>query len=286
MNGSILAAIGAHIGYAVGDIFVTKTAKKAGGANAAFWVNAFGLLFVIPLVFFFDFSGVSISMIGIIFLLAVLSNLVYVGFTKALEIGNPSLVGAIAGAFPAITVVLSVIFYHETLNHSQVLAVAVTIIGVVLSSVNIAGLLKTRHKLKVDKSVGLAIFAFLGWGVYFTFIREPVEAIGWFWTNTIVLIFSIVILYVMLRKNISNVTKDKSTAKYAIPAAILVTGATFMVNLAIENGQSSIVAPIVGSYPALFVLLAYFVFKEKLNKQQIAGVVITLVGVVAITVVA
>jgi len=42
----------------------------------------------------------------------------------------------------------------------------------------------------------------------------------------------------------------------------------------------SVVAPIAGANPTLFVLLAFFVFKDRLTKQQILGIVLTLLGIV------
>jgi drug/metabolite transporter (DMT)-like permease len=44
--------------------------------------------------------------------------------------------------------------------------------------------------------------------------------------------------------------------------------------------------PIAGSYPILFVLLSAVFFKAPVARQQVAGMVITLGGVVALSVVA
>lgn len=55
-------------------------------------------------------------------------------------------------------------------------------------------------------------------------------------------------------------------------------------NFAIDQGQVTIVAPIAGSYPALFALLAFLVFREQITRQQIAGIVITLFGIVLLSI--
>lgn len=65
--------------------------------------------------------------------------------------------------------------------------------------------------------------------------------------------------------------------------ALLLTVALFAFNFALANGLTAVVAPIASSYPVLFAVLAYFVFKDRLSKQQIVGVVITLLGIVTLS---
>ena len=65
---------------------------------------------------------------------------------------------------------------------------------------------------------------------------------------------------------------------------VLLTGGGFSLNFALEKGLTSIVVPIAGAYPALFVLLAFLVFKDPITRQQIAGIITTLVGIVLLSV--
>lgn len=51
----------------------------------------------------------------------------------------------------------------------------------------------------------------------------------------------------------------------------------------IAKGYTSIVAPIAGASPVLFVLLAPFVVKDPIIKQQVIGIIITLIGIVALS---
>lgn len=88
---------------------------------------------------------------------------------------------------------------------------------------------------------------------------------------------------------IAKVTKDKDVMTkpkliwlVAITAFLQVAGSTFF-NYAISKGQTAIVAPIAGSSPAVFVALAFFIFKEKLNKKQWLGIVLALVGIISLS---
>lgn len=55
-------------------------------------------------------------------------------------------------------------------------------------------------------------------------------------------------------------------------------------NVGISKGYTSIVAPIAGANPVLFVILATFVFKDPITKQQAAGVILTLLGVILLSI--
>jgi drug/metabolite transporter (DMT)-like permease len=127
----ILAAILTNIGWATGDIFGAKSARKIGGENTAFWVVLLSTVIVVPLALLQGWPQLTLEIIFLSLVLAVIIEIAYFCFTKALEIGNPPLVGAITGAFPAIVVVLSVLFFNESLNSQQVLAVALTIFGII-----------------------------------------------------------------------------------------------------------------------------------------------------------
>ena len=58
---------------------------------------------------------------------------------------------------------------------------------------------------------------------------------------------------------------------------------TITFNYAISNGANiAIIAPIASAYPTLYVLLAFLIFKDKITKQQILGIIITLAGIVSL----
>jgi len=49
---------------------------------------------------------------------------------------------------------------------------------------------------------------------------------------------------------------------------------------AMKTGKASLVAPVTSLYPALTVLLALIVLKEKLNKVQILGLILAMASIV------
>lgn len=69
-----------------------------------------------------------------------------------------------------------------------------------------------------------------------------------------------------------------------VVSTFMVRVAEFSFSLGISRGFTSIVAPIAGGAPALFVVLAFLVFKDPITRQQIIGIITTLIGIVLLSV--
>lgn len=82
---------------------------------------------------------------------------------------------------------------------------------------------------------------------------------------------------------LEKVTKNKAFLILVI-ATVLVRLAEFAYSLGISYGQVAIVAPIAGANPTLFVLLSFLIFKDPITRQQIAGIITTLIGIVLLSV--
>lgn len=204
-------------------------------------------------------------------------------YFEAIRKENPVLVGTIASSFPLVTVISSVIFLGEKLSQKQSLAIILIFIGLILSMIELDVILK--RKLLLKRGLLLAFAPMIMWGLYFTFVKILVEKVGWFWPNYISFLgFIPAFFYIKIRK----IELEKPTVNNAlltlIISTILVRIAEFAYNLGITKGQVSIVAPIAGANPTLFVLLAFLVFKEPIKKQQILGIVITLSGIVLLSI--
>jgi uncharacterized membrane protein len=139
-------------------------------------------------------------------------------------------------------------------------------------------------KLLNDKGIPFALASFLIWGIYFTFIKIPIKNIGWFWPAYISWWgFPLVYLFMKSRDIKLEFPKSKQLVFLSLINALLLTAALFSFNIALDKGLTAIVVPIASSYPALFAILAYYVFKDRLSKQQVLGVITTLIGIVVLS---
>ena len=135
-----------------------------------------------------------------------------------------------------------------------------------------------------EKGVLMALITVLLWGIYFSLIKIPVKEIGWFLPNYFIYLLAPCILIIMRAKKITlQIPTGKKTIIGLLCYTILATMGNFTYNMGITNGFVSVVAPIAGAYPTIFVALSFLIFKDRITKQQLCGIIISLVGIVGLS---
>jgi drug/metabolite transporter (DMT)-like permease len=279
-NALILTAV-AFFGWAFGDICATISSRKIGSYSSVFWTNLIGVVlfsFLIPqylpnlshytpLIFLYNLGISALLLIG---------NLTYV---TALQKSNASIVSTIAGSFSAVTIILSVFLYGDTISGWQVVAIVTTFVGITLSTLNLNDL--SQKGIWRDPSLKLALIAMLTWGAFYALLKPIISTVGWFWPSYITFcFFPVVYLYIRYQKLFFNLPNFKGALPYVIGGAILLRAAEAGFNIALNRGAASLVAPIAGAYPVLFVILAAYLFKDPIKLPQKFGIGVTLVGIV------
>ncbi len=281
----ILFAFLSFFGWGSGDIFGTIAVRRMGTYSTTFWEYIFTLVlssFYIPFIIK-DFSKITPDILIINILLGIIFVISIMTFYEALRIGNASLVGTISSAFSALVVIFSLIFLKEALRLAQILTMLPIFLGLFLVTFNSQELRK--GKFKMDRSVVLAIITMFLWAVYFTFIKIPVRQLGWFLPAYIGLFFFPIILLFAKFQNVKIKPPTFQGSFIPLTAAVLLLRiADYSFNYAIGKGLTSIVAPIAGSYPTLFVVLAFLFLKDPITRQQIFGIITTLVGIVLLSI--
>lgn len=284
MLGIVFALI-AFLGWGVGDIFGTLATRRLGSLSTSAWSMAAGVLIsvlFIPLIHS-TIQNLTLSILAINILLGLIFLLGMICFNEGLRVGNPSLVGTIAASFAAVSVVLSVIFLKEKISTNQMFSIALIFLGLILSSLHTAS---KESKNTCLTGVIFALITTITWGIYYAFIKIPVESIGWFWPQLITLsLFPVVFYFMSVRRKKVQIPSLKHNALFLVLInGFLVGGGEFAYNFAISNGYTAVVAPIAGSYPVLFVILASFIFKEKTTLRQNFGILTTLLGIVFLSI--
>lgn len=282
---AIFFALISYVGWGVGDIFGTIVSRRLNGYVLIFWSSIIGLVissFYIP--FAWDnLLHLTKNTLILLIILEIIAPLPIIALFEGLRVGSAPVVGAIAASFAAVTVILSFIFLGERVSTYQTVALLLIFAGVFLVSFKL-NLLKGKN-LFADRGLPFAFTTMILWGIYFTFIKIPVKEIGWFWPMYFALAtFPITYLIIKIRKIKLSLNDLKDSLLPITVSSILLNGAALSYNLAISLGQVAIVVPIAGSYPTLFVPLAFLVFKDPITKQQIAGIITTLIGIVLLSV--
>ena len=180
------------------------------------------------------------------------------------------------------TNLLSTVFLGESVSFYQAIFIAVTFLGIILTSLDLKQLRGKNFLL--DPGVPYAIFAMVLWGISFAFIKIPIRAVGWFWPGYIIWMMFPIILMVMKVRKINLVKPTKRIFISLLLASLLISIGGFSYDFAISQGLVALIAPIASSSVTLFVVLAFLIFKDPITKQQILGVITTLTGIVLLSV--
>lgn len=280
---AIFFALITLVGWGVADVFVTILSRRIGNFKAYFWTMVLSLILTTLYIPFAgpvnDYAAFFVALVLGVFL--TFGSLLYF---RSLEVGNAAICGTIGGLFALPVVLLAIIFFGEKLGLIETIGIIFALTGMVLT------VLKLRKKFSLhdmfsEKGVDLAYIAMICWGIYYTFIRIPVKEIGWFWSlyPSNFLIFFLIILR-KIDKGSIKALRGSNTFLLILINALLITVSEFAYNAGINIGYSSVVAPIAGCYPVLFVVLARIIFKEKLANQQKLGIVLSLMGIILLAV--
>ncbi len=281
---AIIFALLAFFGWGVGDIFGTVASRKIGPYSTTIWFIFFQFLIFIVFAPFFlgELKNLTFGFLIINLILGLIAAGASTTFYEAMKEGSASLAGTIVGSFAALTVILSLIFLGERLSLPQSLAILIIFGGMIIALLDFKTL--TQSKLLKSRSIVFALASMILWGIYWAFLKIPVQAIGWYWP----IVFSQIMYFVVfIYMRFKKMKLEKPTAKGILPALVLnslILGiGSFSYNLGIERGLVAVVAPIAGAYSVLFAILAYFVFHDKLRKKEGIGIVVTLVGIVLLS---
>ena len=123
----------------------------------------------------------------------------------------------------------------------------------------------------------------IGWGIYYAFIKPIVAIVGWYVPIYIFLAtFPLIALIAFRQRKTLAVRLDNSLLFIFIASVVLTGIAEASYNIAVQTGNVSSVAPIAGSYPALFVAISAMVFKERMHGIQWIGVGMAVVGIIVL----
>lgn len=285
MLGAILLSLMAHVGFASNDLAGAIGARKLSAARMSLYAWYCGCVVAGLATPFLFRNSLTFGPVLVASGLAVLMSVAYPIFLYTLRHGNATINGVIGGTFPIWVVILSLIFFDESLAFGQAAAIVIIFAGIILSTLHLTR--RTRLHNLFNRYSLMATSVSLMWGVYFTFIRYPVEQLGWFEANVVVQVAataaSTLILVPIIRRG-KTLKFRKQQLKWPLVNSVSGFTSSTAYNFALTLGNSSVVAPIAGSYPGLYAVASYFVFKEKLTRLQIVGVALVLLGVVALSV--
>jgi len=278
--GVILAFL-ALAAWGLGDFLIQRSARAFGDWVALFYITAFATIVLFPFVIsdlprFLADQGTSLVLwlTSLVLLFASLFDF------EALRVGKMSVVEPVYAMEVPITVMLGIFVLREFLSAAQGFLITCLMIGIFLVATRSFRHLKNIH---AEKGVWLAVTATLGMGVVnFLFgvgARETNPlVINWF---TSAFLAVVTFAYLASQRRLGEITADwhhnrrliLSVSFFDNLAWVAYAGSTTYIPIAISTGISE-------SYIALAATLGLVFNKEKLQRHQWFGLVVSVIAVV------
>lgn len=274
------------LGWGTSDFFAKKSVDKVGHIIALFWMQALGIIPML-LVFGFrpDFSGLSLNVLMWVAIFGVIDVLGYLMFYKALEKGKVSIIGPITASYSAFSVIIASIFLGEKLSLPVILVLSLIFIGIVITSTDFEELRKDGiRKEDFAKGVPEALLGVLFFSIWFPFWDNFVGGKNWLILVLLLRMFMSLFLLTQLKVTKSEVmVKDRKVFGWLILVGLLDAGAY----LGLTWGYSvtnyiSIITMLSATFSIPTLILARIFLKEKLQKAQIFGIALILIGIASL----
>ena len=246
------------------------------------------LLFAWVMVFVVGSAGTvtEISAKSIIFL--ILSGLAtgasWICYFKALSVGDVNKVVPVDKSSTVLTVFLAIILFGETER------LAVKLIGTALLSVGVFLMIekkkteaKETKRIWLPYAIGSAVFAALTSILGKIGITDVESNLGTAIRTGVVLVMAWLIVF--MKGKGSELKKLDRKELVFIALSGIATGASWLCYYyAIQNGVVSVVVPIDKLSVVVSVVFSWYVFKEKLSRKALAGLILIVVGTLAMAI--
>ena len=246
------------------------------------------LLFAWVMVFVVGSAGTvtEISAKSIIFL--ILSGLAtgasWICYFKALSVGDVNKVVPVDKSSTVLTVLLAIILFGETER------LAVKLIGTALLAVGVFLMIekkkteaKETKRIWLPYAIGSAVFAALTSILGKIGITDVESNLGTAIRTGVVLVMAWLIVF--MKGKGSELKKLDRKELVFIALSGIATGASWLCYYyAIQNGVVSVVVPIDKISVVVSVVFSWYVFKEKLSRKALAGLILIVVGTLAMAI--
>ena len=208
----------------------------------------------------------------------------WICYFKALSIGDVNKVVPIDKSSTVLTVLLAIILFGETQN------LAVKLVGTLLLAVGIFLMIEKKAQKGEQKGKSYMVYAVLS--AIFAALTSILAKVGISGVESnlgtairtaVVLVMAWIIVFAG-KKQASLKTLDKKELVFICLSGVA-TGASWLCYYwAIQNGNVSVVVPIDKMSILIAVTFSYFVFKEKLSLKALFGLILMLLGTLAMAI--
>jgi drug/metabolite transporter (DMT)-like permease len=272
----LLLALGASIAWGVSDFVGPLISRTWGTLRVMFWAQIGGCA-GIALAVAVRGQGPESWKVVFAVLASIAGTLGLYAYYRGMATGAMSVVAPIAGASAVIPVVFGVLSGDKP-SGWQVAGIAFALVGVALASIE-----HSEGNAKLATGVGLALLAARGFGLYFPPMHVAGKADFW-WASFLFRATALLIVSLAVVVQRPALRMPRKALLIALAAGIgdMIGNALFAASS--SGGLVSLTAVLASLYPIVTVLLAAAILHERVASFQKVGIVLTLTGVVLISI--
>jgi drug/metabolite transporter (DMT)-like permease len=283
---SIAAGLSAAFCWGTADYLSRSQSEKVGYYRTVVYSHITTLVVILLLVPFI--SPTLVAPMSPMVALAMAGALNFVAFIflyRAFHSGVVSVVAPVAYTYPAVTTVLSIVILGTVLSPVRILAIAGIILGVILLSTRFSELTRVFRgagNAELTAGVGSAIGSSLFFGSVYIAIGYAAPMVSLVVPVMVLRTMGIVAgvaLAPVLRQDIrpSRLTFSKTMVVMGVLETVGFLSFTY--GISVGGGTLPIVAAISGMGGAVAASYGLYFLKERLEPNQLVGVVLSLLGV-------
>jgi len=272
---SLFLALGASLAWGFADFFGPLVSRTLGSLRVVFWAQVGGLLAIALAV---AIRGQGPAGWEVLFaILASLGGMLGLfAYYRGMQQGAMSVVAPIAG-ISAIVPVIFGIASGDSPSVPQIAGIACALAGVGLASIE-----HHEGSPRVAAGVGLALLAAVGFGFYFPWMHAAGKVDFW-WASLVFRATALVLLAAVVAARHTPLKLRPRDLVIVFAVGIGDTLGNVFFAASSSHGLVSLTSVLASLYPVVTVLLAASVLHERVAPMQRAGIVLTLTGVVLIS---
>ena len=211
-------------------------------------------------------------------LAAVFGTMGLIAFYRGMAAGAISVVVPLAAVAAGVPVIWG-LTQGDKVSFVQEIGFVAALGGGLLASIERGG-----ERAAFARGTGWAVLALLGFGCYYVPLHASATH-DWLWPSFIFRATSVTLVWALLLLTRQRATGTRPHLLVLAVIGLLDTGGnTLFAAASSSHGLLSVVSVLASLYPAVTVLLARFELGERVGRSQDVGVLVTLAGVVLISV--
>ena len=279
----IALGLAAALSWGLADYVAARAVRMTGTVRVVVGFHVVATVLLAALVLATGaLDGVGLDDLPLFVVLGVLGWGSYVAFYAALRIGPISVVSPIVSGYAAVTVLLAVVILGERLSTVELVAIVVSLAGVVLVSVDVRAVGHPGRARGLGVVLAVATMGVIGAFVFGVSYRT--DELGWLAPIFLARAFTLVFLLGHARFTHSLGPRDRRPVVLGAIAllAVLDTAGYVFFNIGTTHEQTAIVAAATAPYALVPVAMGVALLHERPARSQWAGIALVLVGLVVL----